>query len=83
MAESHVSSLLSVLTRDRLVELARTAGVSISVHARKERQIETLLDATSDATGDATGDGDGLALETVVAALRLRARHDHGHDAAG
>jgi hypothetical protein len=37
-----VPSLLSVLTRDRLVDIGRTLGVSVPVGAKKERQIETL-----------------------------------------
>ncbi len=37
-----VPSLLSVLTRDRLVDIGRTLGVSVPAGAKKERQIEIL-----------------------------------------
>lgn len=36
-------ALLSVLTRDRLVEIGRALGVSVPASARKERQVEVLL----------------------------------------
>ncbi len=39
------SSLLSVLTRERLIELGRAAGVSVPAGARKERQVEVLVRA--------------------------------------
>lgn len=53
-----VSSLLSVLTRDRLVELGRAAGVAISANAKKERQVQALLDSSD------------LQFASVVATLR-------------
>lgn len=37
-----VSSLLEVLTQDRLVDLGRVYGVGVSIHARKRAQVERL-----------------------------------------
>jgi len=39
------SSLLSCLTRERLVEVGRALGLTLPSNARKERQIEAFLEA--------------------------------------
>ena len=42
------SSLLSCLTRDRLVEVGRSLGVPLPSSARKERQVEAFVEAAPD-----------------------------------